>query len=64
MRDDNQLGLLQAALEAFTDAHEREIAAFIRPLAEDVIAHGMGVLEANLAEALQRHDGNGARGLR
>jgi len=45
-----------AELESFTDAHEREITAFLRPLAEDVIAHGMGVLEANLAAAIEAHD--------
>ena len=43
-----------AELDRFLVAHEAEVQAFLRPLAEEVVAHGMGVLEANLSPALER----------
>lgn len=49
--------ILADELRAFASAHEGELLAFLRPLAEDVVAHGMHVLEQNLAGALQRHEG-------
>ncbi len=48
--------LLAEELSAFADEHHEQIAAFIRPIAEDVIEHGMGVLEANLRGALKKHE--------
>ncbi|MCO5165983.1 MAG: hypothetical protein M9894_06400 [Planctomycetes bacterium] len=38
---------------AFLAENEREVQAFLRPLAEDAIGHGMLVLEQNLSAALE-----------
>lgn len=48
--------MLTAELTAFARANEAELLAFIRPLAEDVVQHGMQVLEQNLAPTLQKHE--------
>lgn len=48
--------LLVRELKAFASEHQAEIVEFLRPLAEEVVAHGMKVLESNLAPALQKHE--------
>lgn len=40
-------------LRTFADEHGDAIATFVRPIAEDVIEHGMTTLEANLKDALK-----------
>lgn len=46
-----------AELEAFAREHRDALDATLRPLAEDVVQHGLEVFEANLSGALARHDG-------
>lgn len=48
--------LVVRELKAFASEHQAEIAAFLRPIAEEVVAHGMKVLESNLAPALRKHE--------
>lgn len=53
---EHKRAMLLEELRAFAAAHEGEIVELLRPIAEDVVAHGMGVLEQNLAATLQRHE--------
>ena len=48
--------LLQRELTTFVDQNGDALSAFLRPLAEDVIQHGMTVLEANLTKAIKARE--------
>jgi hypothetical protein len=47
--------IVQAELAAFVDSHSDEIAEAIRPVGDEVVAHAVEVLNANLGTTLQRH---------
>ena len=44
-------------MQLFLQRHQAKVSGFLRPLAEDVIEHGMGVLERNLSAALESREG-------
>ncbi|MGE0709834.1 MAG: hypothetical protein AB7N76_24875 [Planctomycetota bacterium] len=48
--------LIAREVQAFIASNEDEIAAFVRPLAEEVVAHGMQVMEANLSAATSKRE--------
>jgi hypothetical protein len=48
--------ILKRELTVFVDHNGDALSAFLRPLAEDTIQHGMTVLEANLTDALKRRE--------
>jgi hypothetical protein len=43
-------------IRAFMDTHKAKLTAFVRPLAEEVVGHGMEVMEANLNSALSKRE--------
>lgn len=43
-------------LQAFLDENRAEVEALVRPIAEDVIGHAMGLLEQNMAAALEKRN--------
>ena len=48
--------ILQRELTGFVDQNGDVLTAFLRPVAEDVIQHGMTVLEANLTDAVKSRE--------
>ncbi|HZU99681.1 MAG TPA: hypothetical protein VFF73_23420 [Planctomycetota bacterium] len=48
--------IVQAELAAFVDSHSDEIAEAVRPVGDEVVAHAMEVLNANLASVVARHE--------